>query len=111
MSEGILAAESPDTVVAKHPVLDESTATQLRAQLRRLQFIVCILSTVIAALRHQKTELDEDIAYVLSQNAHDPLCREIDQLEALLKGISARHPRPGEPRKPCWSRPVESVTA
>jgi hypothetical protein len=112
MSEGIIVAESPDTVVANQPVLDESTATQLRVQLRHLQFIVCVLTTVIMALRHQKAELDGDIASVLSQNARDPLCQSIDRLEALLKGISAaRHPHTGEPRKPCWSRPAESATA
>ena len=111
MSEGIIAAESPDSVVDNQPVLDESTATQLRMQLRRLQFIVCILSTAIADLRHQKTELDEDIACVLSQNARDPLSQSIDRLEALLKELSSRHLHTSETRKPCWSRHAESVTA
>jgi hypothetical protein len=61
MSEEILRAESAYTVVVTQPLLDEQTVRELRAQLHRLQLILCVLTTVIMALRQQKAEQDEGV--------------------------------------------------
>ena len=84
MLHSSLRGNPADETVHTQFECDEQLHIRLHRHVQRLQLILPVISVAVLALRHQRAELDEDIALVLSRNACDPLDVEIGQLESLL---------------------------
>jgi hypothetical protein len=78
------------TVPPPNPTPNGPLPLHLREHVHRLRLILSVISVSVLALRNQSAELDDDIATVLDQHASEPLDFEIEDLEALLKSLTAQ---------------------
>ena len=89
MLRSIVSGNPAHAVPQSHPNLDE-LPIRLREHVQRLRLVLPVISVSVMALRLQRAELDEDIASVLHQGACDPLDREIEDLDEILKSLRVR---------------------
>ena len=78
------------TLPPSHPTQNDSLSRELREHVHRLRLILPVISVSVMALHRQGEEADADIAWVLSQNACEPLNSEIERIESLLASHACR---------------------